>query len=201
MSWEVVIGLETHAQLNTQSKIFSAAATAFGAEPNVQACAVDIALPGVLPVLNREAVVCVPLLQAGLLRITECAGGSLERRQRNARAMAVACLWPDDPQRRSPARPAAEPSLLKPALVGAHPVAERRLAQVPGELAEVPHHGALVVEVARRDLDHFVAVAAQPAANAPVPARRSLDCRADVRSARRGRCRRLRQRRGAAPGR
>jgi aspartyl-tRNA(Asn)/glutamyl-tRNA(Gln) amidotransferase subunit B len=56
--WEVVIGLETHAQLQTQSKIFSGAATAFGAEPNAQACAVDIALPGVLPVLNREAVVC-----------------------------------------------------------------------------------------------------------------------------------------------
>jgi aspartyl-tRNA(Asn)/glutamyl-tRNA(Gln) amidotransferase subunit B len=58
MSWEVVIGLETHAQLQTQSKIFSGAATAFGAEPNRQACAVSIALPGVLPVLNREAVVC-----------------------------------------------------------------------------------------------------------------------------------------------
>ncbi len=56
--WEVVIGLETHAQLNTRSKIFSGAATAFGAEPNVQACAVDIALPGVLPVLNRSAVEC-----------------------------------------------------------------------------------------------------------------------------------------------
>jgi len=54
--WEVVIGLEVHAQLNTASKIFSAASTAFGAEPNVQACAVDIALPGVLPVLNRGAV-------------------------------------------------------------------------------------------------------------------------------------------------
>ncbi|MDO6386751.1 Asp-tRNA(Asn)/Glu-tRNA(Gln) amidotransferase subunit GatB [Uliginosibacterium sp. 31-12] len=54
--WEVVIGLETHAQLNTTSKIFSGASTAFGAEPNVQACAVDIALPGVLPVLNRGAV-------------------------------------------------------------------------------------------------------------------------------------------------
>ncbi|MDQ7990838.1 MAG: Asp-tRNA(Asn)/Glu-tRNA(Gln) amidotransferase subunit GatB [Candidatus Dactylopiibacterium sp.] len=54
--WEVVIGLETHAQLNTASKIFSGASTAFGAEPNVQASAVDIALPGVLPVLNRGAV-------------------------------------------------------------------------------------------------------------------------------------------------
>ncbi|WP_018605097.1 Asp-tRNA(Asn)/Glu-tRNA(Gln) amidotransferase subunit GatB [Uliginosibacterium gangwonense] len=54
--WEVVIGLETHVQLNTASKIFSGASTTFGAEPNVQACAVDIALPGVLPVLNKGAV-------------------------------------------------------------------------------------------------------------------------------------------------
>jgi len=54
--WEVVIGLEIHAQLNTSSKIFSGASTAFGAEPNVHACAEDIALPGVLPVLNRGAV-------------------------------------------------------------------------------------------------------------------------------------------------
>ena len=54
--WEVVIGLETHAQLSTQSKIFSGAATAFGAAPNTQACAVDLALPGTLPVMNRGAV-------------------------------------------------------------------------------------------------------------------------------------------------
>ena len=54
--WEVVIGLEIHTQLNTASKIFSGASTAFGAAPNVQASAVDIALPGVLPVLNRGAV-------------------------------------------------------------------------------------------------------------------------------------------------
>lgn len=54
--WEIVIGLEVHAQLNTASKIFSGASTAFGAEPNVNASAVDIALPGVLPVLNRGAV-------------------------------------------------------------------------------------------------------------------------------------------------
>ena len=56
MQWEVVIGLEVHAQLATRSKIFSGASTAFGAEPNTQASAVDIALPGVLPVLNRAAV-------------------------------------------------------------------------------------------------------------------------------------------------
>ena len=56
MEWEVVIGLETHAQLSTVSKIFSGASTRFGAEPNTQACAVDLALPGVLPVMNRGAV-------------------------------------------------------------------------------------------------------------------------------------------------
>jgi len=56
MEWEVVIGLEIHVQLNTDSKIFSSAATAYGAQPNTQACAVSIALPGVLPVLNKEAV-------------------------------------------------------------------------------------------------------------------------------------------------
>jgi len=56
VNWEVVIGIETHAQLRTKSKIFSAAATRFGAPPNTQASAVDIALPGVLPVLNRDAV-------------------------------------------------------------------------------------------------------------------------------------------------
>ena len=54
--YEVVIGFETHAQLSTQSKIFSGASTQFGAEPNTQACAVDLALPGVLPVMNRGAV-------------------------------------------------------------------------------------------------------------------------------------------------
>ena len=56
MQWEVVIGLETHAQLSTVSKIFSGAATQFGAEPNTQACPVDLALPGSLPVMNRGAV-------------------------------------------------------------------------------------------------------------------------------------------------
>ncbi len=56
MEWEVVIGCEIHTQLATKSKIFSGAATAYGAEPNTQACAVDLGLPGVLPVLNKEAV-------------------------------------------------------------------------------------------------------------------------------------------------
>ncbi|SFH66757.1 Asp-tRNA(Asn)/Glu-tRNA(Gln) amidotransferase subunit GatB [Modicisalibacter xianhensis] len=56
MQWEAVIGLEVHVQLATQSKIFSGASTAFGAEPNTQACAVDLGLPGVLPVLNEAAV-------------------------------------------------------------------------------------------------------------------------------------------------
>ena len=56
MEWETVIGLEIHAQLNTKSKIFSSASTKFGQAPNSQACAVDLGLPGVLPVLNVEAV-------------------------------------------------------------------------------------------------------------------------------------------------
>lgn len=56
MQWEVVIGLETHTQLSTQSKIFSGSSTRFGAEPNTQASPVDLALPGVLPVLNKGAV-------------------------------------------------------------------------------------------------------------------------------------------------
>ena len=56
MQWETVIGLEIHTQLATQSKIFSGAATAYGAEPNTQACIVDLGFPGVLPVLNEEAV-------------------------------------------------------------------------------------------------------------------------------------------------
>ena len=56
MQWEVVIGLEIHSQLATQSKIFSGSATTFGAEPNTQASLVDLGMPGVLPVLNQEAV-------------------------------------------------------------------------------------------------------------------------------------------------
>lgn len=56
MNWEIVIGLEVHTQLSTHSKIFSGASTAFGAAPNTQTSAVDIALPGVLPVLNKGAV-------------------------------------------------------------------------------------------------------------------------------------------------
>jgi len=62
--YEVVIGFETHTQLSTESKIFSRASTAFGAEPNTQACAVDLALPGTLPVMNRAAVECA--IQLGL---------------------------------------------------------------------------------------------------------------------------------------
>jgi len=56
MEWETVIGLEIHTQLATKSKIFSGASTAYGAEPNTQACAVDLGLPGVLPVLNKDVV-------------------------------------------------------------------------------------------------------------------------------------------------
>ncbi len=78
MSWEVVIGLETHAQLSTASKIFSGASTAFGAAPNTQACAVDIALPGVLPVLNRGAV-------ERAIRFGLAVGGTISRRSVFAR--------------------------------------------------------------------------------------------------------------------
>ena len=56
MEWETVIGLEIHAQLATKSKIFSGASTAYGAAPNTQACAIDLGMPGVLPVLNEKAV-------------------------------------------------------------------------------------------------------------------------------------------------
>ncbi|MGB0845129.1 MAG: Asp-tRNA(Asn)/Glu-tRNA(Gln) amidotransferase GatCAB subunit B, partial [Thiolinea sp.] len=56
MEWETVIGLEIHAQLSTNSKIFSGSSTAYGAEPNTQASLVDLGMPGVLPVLNKQAV-------------------------------------------------------------------------------------------------------------------------------------------------
>ena len=56
--WEVVIGIETHVQLLTRSKIFSGSSTAFGAPPNTQANVIDLAMPGVLPVLNKGAVEC-----------------------------------------------------------------------------------------------------------------------------------------------
>ena len=56
MEWETVIGLEIHVQLSTESKIFSGAATSYGAAPNTQACAIDLGMPGVLPVINKEAV-------------------------------------------------------------------------------------------------------------------------------------------------
>ena len=65
MEWETVIGLEVHAQLLTKSKIFSGAATQFGADPNTQACAIDLGFPGVLPVLNQEAVIMAIKLGLG----------------------------------------------------------------------------------------------------------------------------------------
>ncbi|MGB9494146.1 MAG: Asp-tRNA(Asn)/Glu-tRNA(Gln) amidotransferase subunit GatB [Azonexus sp.] len=77
--WEVVIGIETHAQLATATKIFSGAATAFGAAPNTQACAVDLALPGVLPVLNKMAVECA--IRFGLAIDAEVAGKSVFARK------------------------------------------------------------------------------------------------------------------------
>ena len=66
MQWETVIGLEVHLQLATQSKIFSGSATRFGAEPNTQASAVDLAMPGMLPVLNEEAVRCAVMFGLGI---------------------------------------------------------------------------------------------------------------------------------------
>ena len=77
--WEVVIGIETHVQLSTQSKIFSGSSTAFGAEPNVQANAVDLALPGVLPVLNKGAVECA--IRFGLAVDAEVASKSVFARK------------------------------------------------------------------------------------------------------------------------
>jgi aspartyl-tRNA(Asn)/glutamyl-tRNA(Gln) amidotransferase subunit B len=66
MQWETVIGLEVHLQLATRSKIFSGSATTFGAEPNTQASAVDLAMPGMLPVLNAEAVRCAVMFGLGI---------------------------------------------------------------------------------------------------------------------------------------
>jgi len=79
MEWETVIGLEIHAQLNTVAKIFSGAATAFGAEPNRQACAVDLGLPGVLPVLN--AAVLEKAIMLGLAIEAEIAPRSVFARK------------------------------------------------------------------------------------------------------------------------
>src|SRR5947207_3384959 len=78
MKWEVVIGLETHAQLSTASKIFSGASTRFGAPPNTQASAVDLALPGVLPVPNEGAV-------ERAIRFGLAVGGNINRRSVFAR--------------------------------------------------------------------------------------------------------------------
>src|SRR5688572_23294867 len=78
MKWEIVIGLETHAQLSTHSKMFSGASTAFGAAPNSQACEVDVALPGTLPVVNREAV-------AKAVRFGIAVGADINRRSIFAR--------------------------------------------------------------------------------------------------------------------
>ena len=78
MQWETVIGLETHAQLSTRSKIFSGVSTAFGAEPNTQASVIDFALPGVLPVLNRGAV-------ERAIRLGLAVGGKINRRSIFAR--------------------------------------------------------------------------------------------------------------------
>ena len=79
MEWEVVIGLETHTQLQTNTKIFSGASVKYGAEPNTQACEVSIALPGVLPVLNKQAVHCA--IKFGLAINAEIAPRSIFARK------------------------------------------------------------------------------------------------------------------------
>lgn len=79
MQWEAVIGLELHAQLATRTKIFSGAATAYGAEPNVQACAIDLGMPGVLPVLNESTVRYA--VRLGLALDAELAGRSVFARK------------------------------------------------------------------------------------------------------------------------
>ncbi|MBW7923768.1 MAG: Asp-tRNA(Asn)/Glu-tRNA(Gln) amidotransferase subunit GatB [Burkholderiaceae bacterium] len=78
MQWEIVVGLETHVQLATRSKMFSDASTAFGAAPNTQASFVDLALPGVLPVANRAAVECA-------IRLGLAVGGQVAQRSVFAR--------------------------------------------------------------------------------------------------------------------
>jgi len=78
MEWEIVIGIETHAQLSTRSKIFSPASTAFGAAPNTQASVIDMALPGTLPVLNKGAV-------KRAIRFGLAIGGTINRRSIFAR--------------------------------------------------------------------------------------------------------------------
>jgi aspartyl-tRNA(Asn)/glutamyl-tRNA(Gln) amidotransferase subunit B len=82
MQWEVVIGLEIHAQLSTKSKIFSGAATAYGADNNVQACAIDLGLPGVLPVINQNVVnVVSKAIKFGLAVDAEIASESVFARK------------------------------------------------------------------------------------------------------------------------
>lgn len=75
MDWDIVIGIETHVQLRTNSKQFSGASTAYGSEPNSQACLVSLAYPGVLPVLNKEAVNCA--IRFGLATDAEIASRSI----------------------------------------------------------------------------------------------------------------------------
>ncbi len=79
MSWEVAIGIETHVQLQTKTKIFSGASTEFGAEPNTQACLLSVALPGTLPVLNDEVVQCA--IKFGLATNAEIASRSIFARK------------------------------------------------------------------------------------------------------------------------
>jgi len=87
MQWESVIGLEVHLQLATKSKIFSGSATTFGAEPNTQASAVDLAMPGMLPVLNEQAVRFAVMFGLGIVvydhGLSASPGRTLKRTQGN----------------------------------------------------------------------------------------------------------------------
>ena len=92
--WEIVVGLETHTQLTTQSKMFSGASIAFGAQPNTQACVVDLALPGVLPVTNRGAV--ERAIQFGLAWVLGCAPNAIDAPE-NIFDWVVSWVWVSNP--------------------------------------------------------------------------------------------------------
>ena len=87
-NWEAVIGLEIHVQLSTKSKLFSGASTNFGALPNTQACNIDLALPGVLPVLNEE-----------VLRMAIKLGKALSANNNSTTSFAIKnYFYPDSPK-------------------------------------------------------------------------------------------------------
>ena len=129
MSWEIVVGIETHVQLATRSKIFSGAPTAFGAAPNTQASAVDIALPGVLPVLNRTAVEFA-------VRFGLAVGGTISRRSIFARKN---YFYPDLPKGYQISQyelPIVQGGALTIVLPDAHPGTEKTIRITRAHLEE-----------------------------------------------------------------